>query len=397
MSKILIVDDSVENLRLLQALLAAQGYEILQARSGAEALETTGRERPDVILLDVLMPGMDGLEVCRRLKADGQLQAIPVILVTSNDRSEDIVQGLDSGADDYVTKPFHREVLAARVRSMMRIKQSYDAVAQMNEELKQAKRAAEIANEAKSQFLANVSHELRTPLHSILSFAAFGRKKANTAAPEDLLRYFQRIDQSGSILLSLVEDLLDLSKLEAGCAVIAAKPTDLAALITAAVDEFSSLVVHRQIAIVLPEHVDSITLYLDPDKIKQVLRNLLGNAIKFSPDRQTIEVTVRETEKEVSVSVADRGPGIPEDELTAIFDKFIQSSKTRTGAGGTGLGLAISREIVEAHQGRIWAENRPGGGTIMTFTLPRDLRAASEHRPTTAAAGGGPRLDTNTR
>jgi signal transduction histidine kinase len=382
MPKILIVDDSVENLRLLQALLAPQGYEILLAHSGEEALAAVTAGRPDVILLDVLMPGMDGLEVCRRLKADPELQVIPVILVTSNDRSEDIIQGLDSGADDYVTKPIHREILAARVRSMMRIKQSYDAVVRMNQELKDAKQAAETANEAKSQFLANVSHELRTPLHGILSFAAFGMKKVHAAEKEDLFRYFQKIDQSGVMLLNLVDDLLDLSKLEAGRAVIAAKPANLGALITAVVDEFSSLAAHRHITVSLADNIGSVTAYLDQDKIKQVLRNLLGNAIKFSADHQAIEVSVRETEEDVLVSVADRGPGVPGNELETIFDKFIQSSKTRTGAGGTGLGLAICREIIQGHQGRIWAENRAGGGAILTFALPREPLAV----PATSAA-----------
>jgi signal transduction histidine kinase len=229
---------------------------------------------------------------------------------------------------------------------------------------------ADAANQAKSEFLANMSHELRTPLHGILSFASFGIKKYATSKPERLLDYFNRIRQSGKTLLELLNDLLDLAKLESGKAVFVFKPTDLVMLIKSVMDEFDALLSERDLTIrrEVVECVSQITI--DADKIKQVLRNLLNNAVKFSPKGGIIDIIIRSLENSVKVSVRDQGPGIPQNELEAVFDKFVQSSKTKTGAGGTGLGLAICHEIIVAHKGRIWAENRPRGGAIFSFEIP---------------------------
>jgi two-component system sensor kinase FixL len=234
-----------------------------------------------------------------------------------------------------------------------------------------AKGQAEAANNAKSEFLANMSHELRTPLHSILSFASFGIKKYSTVAPEKLLDYFNRIKTSGTTLLSLLNNLLDLSKLESGRAMLTFEPTDLIVLVKSVISEFEPLLSERNLSLQYEQIEFEGEVILDVDKIKQVLRNLLDNAIKFSPEGETIDVAINGSKKKlVIVSVCDRGPGIPENELEAVFDKFVQSSKTKTGAGGTGLGLAICHEIVSAHKGRIWAENRPEGGMILSFEIP---------------------------
>jgi signal transduction histidine kinase len=231
-------------------------------------------------------------------------------------------------------------------------------------------REAETANQTKTEFLANMSHELRTPLHGILSFASFGIKKYSTAPPEKLLDYFNRIKQSGKTLLELLNDLLDLAKLESGKVVFRFKPTDLVILIKSVTDEFDALLSERNLTI--KHKVDGFDgqITIDAEKVKQILRNLLNNAIKFSPKDGIIDIVICTLENSVKVSVCDQGLGIPETELEAVFDKFVQSSKTKTGAGGTGLGLAICKEIVFAHKGRIWVENRKTGGAIFSFEIP---------------------------
>jgi len=241
---------------------------------------------------------------------------------------------------------------------------------QIEQKLLIAKREAEASDRAKTEFLANMSHELRTPLHSILSFASFGTKKYANAKPEKLLDYFNTIKKSGQTLLELLNDLLDLAKLESKKVMFTFEPSDLGVLVRAVTNELDTLLSERNLSVRHEVSKFDGEVTLDIDKIKQVLRNLLDNAIKFSPEGGTIDVAVCRVASSVRVSVRDQGPGIPQDELETVFDKFIQSSKTKTGAGGTGLGLAICHEIVAAHKGRIWAENGPEGGTVFSFEIP---------------------------
>ena len=239
--------------------------------------------------------------------------------------------------------------------------------------LHEAVASAEAATRAKSEFLANMSHELRTPLHGILSFAKFGIKNHATAASEKVLGYFEKIQYSGQVLLALLNDLLDLSKLESGTVVFDFQRTDMNALIASVTDEFTALLSEKKLTIEFPKPELKNELNVDLQKIKQVFRNLLGNAVKFSTDGGSIKVTSSRDNGCVKVSVYDQGIGIPEDEFEAVFDKFIQSSKTKTGAGGTGLGLSICKEIIHAHNGRIWAESNLDGGTIFSFQIPCEL------------------------
>ncbi|MBL7184797.1 MAG: PAS domain S-box protein [Phycisphaerae bacterium] len=257
------------------------------------------------------------------------------------------------------------------------------------QELLMAKREAEAANQTKSEFLANMSHELRTPLHSILSFASFGIKKYAGARPRKLLDYFSRIKQSGQTLLELLNNLLDLTKLESKKAMFAFEPADLGILVRSVTSELDTLLSEQKLTVryEVSEFDERITL--DADKIKQVLRNLLNNAIKFSPEGGIIDVAVCQVENSARVSVRDQGPGIPQDELVAVFDKFVQSSKTKTGAGGTGLGLAICHEIIAAHEGRIWAENRQESGAVFSFEIPLSVDRDAENQTLLAGAGNG--------
>jgi PAS domain S-box-containing protein len=260
---------------------------------------------------------------------------------------------------------------------------------QIEQKLLIAKREAEASNRAKTEFLANMSHELRTPLHSILSFASFGTKKYANAKPEKLLDYFNRIKKTGQTLLELLNELLDLAKLESKRAIFAFEPSDLGILVRTVTNELDTLLSERNLSIRHEVSKFDGEVTLDIDKIKQVLRNLLNNAIKFSPEGGTIDVAVCRVASSVRVSVRDQGPGIPQDELEAVFDKFIQSSKTKTGAGGTGLGLAICQEIVAAHKGRIWAENRPEGGAVFSFEIPLFMDTHTENQLALAGADNG--------
>lgn len=252
--------------------------------------------------------------------------------------------------------------------------------------LSAAKEEAERANAAKSLFLTNMSHELRTPMHGILSFARLGVERSSSVSPERLHAYFERILSSGERLMGLLDDLLDLAKLESGRMEMNLASQEVLSLANQVVDEFEALAAARGIGVRLEAHEPTARARIDAKLFAQVLRNLLSNALKFAP--RGSEVLIRFDPAEIGAGkdaahrdvmraalemrVSDRGPGIPEAELESVFAKFVQSSNTRSGAGGTGLGLAICREILSAHHGLIYARNRFGGGAEFIVRLPVD-------------------------
>ncbi|MFC3531847.1 ATP-binding protein [Vogesella facilis] len=251
-----------------------------------------------------------------------------------------------------------------------------DISAQRNTEdaLRRARDLAEETSRAKTDFLANMSHELRTPLHAILGFAEMGQQQEAAVAAPRLQRYFERIHNSGSRLLALLNELLDLSKMEVGRMEYQMQRSDLQQVVRDCLDELKGLADQHAIALLYVPQAYPVVLEMDPFRIGQVVRNLLSNAIKFSPHGARVTLDIQsgpESEAPVRLEVRDYGPGVPEDERERIFDKFIQSSLTKTGAGGTGLGLAICREIIHAHGGDISVHNASGGGAVFSVSLPR--------------------------
>ncbi len=367
-------------------------YEIDSAFQGQEGLEkvqcAAAEGRPYAMaFVDIRMPpGWDGIVTIKRIwQTCPHLQVI-LCSAYSDYQWRDITKELGPTEKLVILKKPYDNIEVQQLASALTMKWTLEneAVlkqAELNQQSETLKRLlseantlrveAESANVAKSEFLANMSHELRTPLHAVLSFAGFGIKKHASAKPEKLLEYFTKINKSATVLIGLLNDLLDLAKLESGKMVFTPEVADLDVLVDQVREEFTALLQEQDVTLEHKELDPKKTLKVDVVKIKQVLRNLISNALKFSPHGSQIGVQLSdEGDDSVLIRVSNQGPSIPEDELEIIFDKFVQSSQTKSGAGGTGLGLAICKEIVATHGGRVWAENHPKDGVAFSVTLP---------------------------
>jgi len=387
-ASILVVDDIAANRNLLGETLEPRGYEVLLAPNGVAALKVAGRSRPNLILMDVNMPDMDGYEACRQLKADPALAEIPVIFITANDDPGSLVKGFQAGGVDYITKPFKDEEVLMRVATHLKIYTLTRALEDSNRELasknielesevsrrKAAEEKANQANEAKSRFLSFISHEMRSPLNAIIGFS---EELVDALTGETLAQSREdatRIRSGGEHLLGLINNLLDLSKIEAGKMPLNVEEFAPGPLITELAKDVEPLVRKKENRLIV-EAGDGIgSVRSDPTKLKQVLMNLISNAAKFSQNGE-IKIALRHAETteagRFEIAVSDSGIGMSPEQQARLFQAYEQATDTTAKTyGGTGLGLAISRQFCRLMGGDLTVTSQPGKGSTFTINLP---------------------------
>lgn len=377
--RVLAVDDEIRNLEVLQLALTAPEFD-LRVSDDSEAAQTLARaHRPHVILLDVVMPGLDGLALCRQLKADDDLGFVPVVLITGLRSSKDRLRGLEAGADEFISKPFEAVELMARVRALARTKRLYDELRTQNHDLEErviartaelsaAIRELQAGDRLKSEFIANVSHELRTPLLHVKGTVTLLRDGALGTLSGDQLRGLGVASEAVAQLERLVGDIVDFGDTHADS--IQPTPLSVAQLCGAAARAASSAAERRGTQIVVQLDPGLPDVWGDEEALTRVLRHLLDNAIKFGPQRATVWLAATRTLGGVRFAVRDRGPGIPPTERTRIFEPFYQIDGSETRAvGGMGLGLALVRRVLDAHHVAISVDSVPAEGSTFWFEL----------------------------
>lgn len=346
---ILIVDDDPSARETTELLLMPEGYQMGFAVSGPDALTQLAELEPDVIVLDVMMPGMDGYEVCRHLKAAAAWRHIPVILVTALDTKENLALGLDAGADDFVSKPVNKLELRARVRSMLRIKQRHD-------ELEQMMRLREDLSNM-------VMHDMRSPLTAMSLYLDLLEKEPLSAQGQNNLKTLRT---QANRLNSFITDMLVMTKLEQGKLILYETDIEMCELLTAAYRNYQLLADSRGLKFVLELPKEPLYLSGDVNLWQRVLDNLISNALKFSLPGGTVVLRLMASPPESShrfcLQILDEGPGVPLEHRETVFDKFQIVSVRRRDITQMGLGLAFCKLVVDAHRGRIYiTENHPQG------------------------------------
>ncbi|HEY9420200.1 MAG TPA: response regulator [Thermoanaerobaculia bacterium] len=379
MAKILIVEDEPLLLQAYARILESANHEVAGASTGEEALRLCAAERPDIVLLDFLLPDSDGLDVCKRIKADPDLSRSSVILISGRRISPDEqAEGLESGADGYLTKPLERRTLLAHVRALLRIteteralRESEERQRQLVDDLRLANRRLEEYNRLKAEFVANMSHELRTPLTAIIGFVQLVEMSEGGNIPKPYATAFERILRNGRHLLALIDDVLDVAKIETGRMKIHREPFDLVEVVRSAFQELQSLARQKGIGYRLNVPEPLPFAFSDPLRVRQVVINLLSNAIKFTHQGFVQAELVAWDEGRCRFVVRDTGVGIDEESMGFIFERFrqVDGSMSRV-AGGAGLGLSIVRQIAELLGGTIEVASNVGEGSTFTVTIP---------------------------
>ena len=355
---ILIVDDKPANLQLLSSILKERGHTVRAVVSGSMGLIAARTVKPDLILLDIRMPGMDGYEVCRALKADENLCHVPVIFISSLEETLDKVKAFQSGGVDYITKPFNHAELVTRVRNHLALKRARDELKQLAED--------------RDELLGILTHDLKNHLGGMDMSAQLLRDRTEALADPKLRLMAENISHSSSQMLAFVKEFLANASADHGL-IIKTESTSLNAAAARVVQQHQEAAKRKQLVFQTALEGNGALVQADPAALNQVLDNLVSNAVKFSPPGRQIRVAVCPlSAKYVECQVKDEGPGLSEDDKTRMFRRYGRLSARPTGGEpSTGLGLSIVKKLVLAMQGELACESSPGNGTTFAFRLPR--------------------------
>lgn len=359
----MIVDDVAENLQILSRMLQQEGFLVRPAPSGQLAVNAAVSEPPDIILLDIMMPGIDGYETCRRIKENKALSDIPVIFMSALSDTFDKIRGFEAGAVDYVTKPFQQEEILARINAHLTIRRQKKELSELNRKLFES-------NITKDKFFSVIAHDLKNAFFPLFSYPDLLARSIDNEDYGNVRKYAGNIKEHIENSYKLMENLLNWSRVQIGTMDFQPQTVQLYKVGLRCVALIAESA--NQKAIALSYTVDrDMRVYADPDMTDTILRNLISNAVKFTDVRGRITVSARSSDDEVEISVSDTGIGISEEDLPKLFriDQVFKKEGT-AGERGTGLGLILCKEFVEKNKGKIRVESEVGKGTTFRFTLP---------------------------
>jgi signal transduction histidine kinase len=378
---ILNCDDTVETRYAKTRVLRQGGYEVVECDNGKDALQKTRELMPDLVLCDVQLPDMSGLDVCRRIKEDAVTGTIPVIQISATFvTKEHQREALKYGADIYLTEPLEPKELETVVSVLLRLARTEAGLREALARERAARAQAEEATQLKDEFLANLSHELRTPMNIIIGWSHLLRTGPLDESQKQ--RATEAIERAARSQAQLIEDLLDVSRIVTGKFRLVMQDVDVGRVLQLAIDSLRLVAQAKQLTITLSREANDARISGDPDRLQQVFWNLLSNAVKFTPAGGHVKVRLTSAVENVSITVTDTGVGIDPNFLPFVFERFRQADSTSTRHhSGMGLGLAIVRHVVELHRGSVRADSAGEGmGSVFTVTLPRLTHSQSSSR-----------------
>lgn len=370
--KVLIVDDIEDNIVVVERLIKKQGLGTLVAYSGMQALSIAESKQPDLILLDVQMPEMDGFEVIKKLKENPKTKGIPVIFLTARTENDAMMEGFQLGGVDYITKPFNSGEVLNRVRTHLELKRSHDLAIEQNEKLV-------TMNATKDRFFSIIAHDLKNPITNFRDITRVLSDKFSDIPNEELQEYLESLRYSSQAICVLLENLLEWSRSQRGAISFTPVEFDFSFLVQNVVEVLQASATNKEILIDTSYVPDGMRVIGDVKMLNTVLRNLMSNAIKFTGQGGKVTVSAKKGDQSTEFVVSDTGVGISPLKISNLFKVAENNSTLGTyGEKGTGLGLVLCKEFIDRHTGDIQIESTIGKGTKITVTIPNIEKSEAE-------------------